>query len=44
MGHELVPFGRREEAEEFKRDHRGRRLWRFDEVTPALLKSLDGEP
>lgn len=44
MGHELVPFGRREEAEEFKRDHRGLRVWRFDEVTPALLKALDGDP
>jgi nitrous oxide reductase accessory protein NosL len=44
MGHELVPFGRREDAEEFRRDHRGQRLHRFDEVTPALLKALDGEP
>ena len=44
MGHELVPFGRREEAEEFMRDHRGRWVWRFEEVTPALLKALDGEP
>jgi copper chaperone NosL len=44
MGHELVPFGRREDAEEFKRDHHGQRLYRFDEVTPALLKALDGEP
>jgi nitrous oxide reductase accessory protein NosL len=44
MGHELVPFARREDAEEFKRDHRGQRLYRFDEVTPALLKALDGEP
>jgi nitrous oxide reductase accessory protein NosL len=44
MGHELVPFGRREDAEEFMRDHRGQRLHRFAEVTPALLKALDGEP
>ena len=43
MGHELVPFGRREDAEEFKRDHRGQRILRFDEVTLALLKVLDGE-
>jgi len=43
MGHELVPFGRREDAEEFKRDHRGQRILRFDEVTLALLKALDGE-
>jgi nitrous oxide reductase accessory protein NosL len=44
MGQELVPFGRRQDAEEFKRDHRGQRLLRFDEVTPAILKALDGEP
>jgi copper chaperone NosL len=44
MGHELVPFGRREDALEFQRDHRGQQLLRFEEVTTALLKSLDGEP
>ena len=44
MGHELVPFGRREDAEEFQRDHHGQRLYRFAEITPALLKALDGEP
>jgi copper chaperone NosL len=44
MGHELVPFGRREEAEEFKRDHHGTRLLRFEEITPAVVKALDGGP
>lgn len=43
MGDELVPFGRRQDAEEFQRDHRGQRLLRFDEVTRPLLKALDGE-
>lgn len=42
MGRELVPFARREDAEEFLRDHRGERILRFDEVTPALVASLDG--
>ena len=41
MGHELVPHGSAEEAREFLQDHRGRRVLRFDEVTPALLKALD---
>lgn len=41
MGHELVPHGSDEEAREFMQDHRGRRVLRFDEVTPALLKALD---
>jgi nitrous oxide reductase accessory protein NosL len=42
MGRELVPFGRREDAEEFLRDHRGTRVVAFDEVTAALIRSLDG--
>lgn len=42
MGHELVPFAREAEAREFLRDHRGKRVLRFDEVTPALLRALDG--
>ncbi len=41
MGHELVPHDSAEEAREFMQDHRGRRVLRFDEVTPALLKALD---
>jgi copper chaperone NosL len=41
MGHELVPHESAEEAREFMQDHRGRRVLRFDEVTPALLKALD---
>jgi nitrous oxide reductase accessory protein NosL len=43
MGDELVPFGRRQDAEEFRRDHGGKRLLRFDEVTRDLLRALDGE-
>lgn len=41
MGHELVPLATQAEAEEFLRDHKGKRILRFDEVTPALLKQLD---
>jgi len=41
MGRELVPFARREDAEEFLRDHHGARIVGFDEVTPALVRSLD---
>ena len=43
MGDELIPFGRRQDAEEFQRDHRGQRLLRFEEVNRPLLKALDGE-
>ncbi len=42
MGHELVPFAREAEAREFLRDHRGKRVLRFAEVTAALVKGLDG--
>lgn len=41
MGHELVPLASKTEAEEFMRDHKGRRVLTFDEVTPAVLKPLD---
>ena len=41
MGHELVPLKTQAEAEEFLKDHHGKRIVRFDEVTPALLEQLD---
>lgn len=41
MGKELVPFAKRSEAEGFRKDHKGQRVLRFDEVTPATLKSLE---
>ena len=41
MGHELIPLTTRDEAEEFSRDHQGRRILRFDEVDRALLEKLD---
>ncbi len=41
MGRELVPFAARADAEEFKRDHKGTRILRFDEVTLDLVRSLD---
>lgn len=41
MGHELVPLETREDAEEFMRDHTGKRILRFDEVAFPLLKKLD---
>jgi copper chaperone NosL len=41
MGHELIPLGTREDAQEFLRDHKGRRILRFDEVDPNLLNGLD---
>ncbi len=41
MGHELIPLESRADADEFLRDHDGRRLLRFDEVSLPLLQDLD---
>ena len=40
MGHELIPFGSREAAESFSRDHHGKNILAFDEITPDLIESL----
>ncbi|WP_027368204.1 nitrous oxide reductase accessory protein NosL [Desulfocurvibacter africanus] len=41
MGRELIPLMTREAAETFRRDHKGKRITLFQEVTPALLRELD---
>jgi nitrous oxide reductase accessory protein NosL len=41
MGHELVPFAAEKDAREFLADHHGRRLVRFADVGPAVLRELE---
>ena len=41
MGHELIPLASRADAEEFMRDHGGKRILRFDEVKRDLPGKLD---
>ena len=41
MGKELIPFGKEAEAREFLKDHKGKRILRFQEITPEILKTLD---
>ncbi len=41
MGHELLPFKDREAAQEFLEDHKGKSILRFQDVTPAIIESLD---
>ncbi|MFO8002717.1 nitrous oxide reductase accessory protein NosL [Thioalkalivibrio sp.] len=41
MGHELVPLATIEDAREFKADHQGTRMLRFDAISPELLRDLD---
>lgn len=41
MGRELVPFEKEADAREFLKDHRGRKILRFEEITSEILKQLD---
>jgi copper chaperone NosL len=41
MGNEAVPFRQQGDAAQFLRDHDGKRVVRFGEVTPELLKTLE---
>ena len=41
MGHELIPFEKEGDANEFMVDHAGKSLLRFDGVNADLLKSMD---
>jgi len=41
MGRELIPFQQETEAREFTKDHSGKHVLRFDEVTPELIKGLE---
>lgn len=40
MGDELVPFSSREAAENFLKDHHGKQILTFDEVTPDLVQGM----
>jgi nitrous oxide reductase accessory protein NosL len=41
MGRELVAFEKEAEAREFSKDHKGKAILRFKEVTSAAVKGLD---
>jgi nitrous oxide reductase accessory protein NosL len=41
MGKELIPFGKEEEAKEFMKDHKGKAILRFKDVTSEVIKDLD---
>ena len=40
MGHELIPFGTVGAAESFLKDHHGRQVLTFEQITPELIDSL----
>jgi nitrous oxide reductase accessory protein NosL len=40
MGHELIPFSSMDAAENFIKDHRGKKILTFDKITSELIESL----
>jgi nitrous oxide reductase accessory protein NosL len=41
MGKELIPFATEADAREFLKDHKGTAVYRFRDVTPAVVRALD---
>jgi copper chaperone NosL len=41
MGMELIPFAEEAEAQEFMRDHRGKAILKFGEITRAIIEKMD---
>ena len=41
MGRELIPFVKESEARDFLKDHKGKSIIRFRDVTAAVLRPLD---
>jgi len=41
MGRELIPFKSRSDAGEFRKDHKGKAVLGFNEITYAAIKGLD---
>jgi nitrous oxide reductase accessory protein NosL len=41
MGRELIPFEKEEEAREFMKDHKGKSLLKFGDITTGVIKQLD---
>ena len=41
MGHEPIPFEKETDAKKFMKEHKGKKILRFKDVNPNLIKSLD---
>lgn len=41
MGHELIPLKTMADAKQFIKDHKGKRVVTFGQITPALIRQLD---
>lgn len=40
MGHELIPFAKEAEAKEFMKDHKGKKILTFNEISAGTVKNL----
>ena len=41
MGREFIPFEKEQDAREFMKDHKGKTILKFKEITPELVKGMD---
>ena len=41
MGHELIPLNSSEDAGDFMKDHKGKNILKFEEVTQQVIDALD---
>ena len=41
MGRELIPFEKEADAREFMKDHKGKSMLKFSEITAEIMKDLD---
>ena len=41
MGHELIPFATEADAKAFMMDHKGKKILRFEAITPRVIDNLD---
>ena len=41
MGRELIPLETEKDAKQFMKDHNGKKIIRFEDITPKILKQLD---
>ncbi len=41
MGHEPIPFEKEADAKKFLKEHKGKKILRFKDITPKLITSLD---
>jgi nitrous oxide reductase accessory protein NosL len=41
MGRELIPFAKEADAKGFLKDHKGKRILMFKDITPEIIKTLE---